>query len=146
MSTYHDILVALDNLEYEEQLQIAVYIMRNLGEAIRPEEEEVPESFRKTLPRLGDLYHEDFVRPGDVVYLLPKKTKSFRDQFAVLVDENRVRFQEELMSINEWARRVYDYKGVNIYKYVMHERENCTLGELRERYIKQFGLKDVAEE
>jgi len=139
MITYQDILIALDNLEYEEQLQIAMYILRNLSEAMMPDEEEVPENFRKTLPRLADLFDKSYVQSGHVVYLLPKKTKRFREQFAVLVDENKVRYIDEIMSINEWARRVYEYKGVNIYKYVMHERQNRTLWSNENRFIEYVG-------
>jgi hypothetical protein len=52
---------------------------------------------------------------------------------------SRVAYQGETMSINEWAKQITGWKGVNIYEWVVVKRQGRTLDELRQAYVDENG-------
>lgn len=141
-SPFEQILMLLDELEYDEQLRLISFVSERLRDAFKVEPEEAePERFRQKLPRLPKMFRAGFVRPGDVVYFRDSKGKIHKDKSATLVSGYEVRYGDDTMPINDWARLVSDWKGVRIYDYVILARENRTLGSIHDDYIRQYGYE-----
>ncbi|GEM_PF-1467408 len=47
------------------------------------------------------------------------------------------------MPINDWARGVRNWPSINIYEYVVVERNNLTLGQIRQQYMKTHNIDQL---
>lgn len=90
-------------------------------------------------PRLRNLIEWGLVKPGeDKVYVLGRP-----DEPALLLDAYSVAYRGEKMPINDWARGVRNWPSINIYEYVVVERNNLTLGQIRQQYMKTHNIDQL---
>ena len=134
---YQQIIVMLNYLSPAELValmeQITLRLKSHLGEPIPVEDEPEDHSPRRYLPRLPQMIEWGLVVPlEDKLYI-----HNFPDKPALLLDASRVAYQGNTMSINDWAKRVTTWKAVNIYEWVVVERVDQTLDELRRAYINE---------
>ena len=134
-SSYQKVLSLLDQLTAQELIslleQITVQLkphIISIQEDLIEDQEIIP---RRYLPRLPQMIQWGLVIPiEDTLYI-----KDSPDHPALLLDANRVAYQGETMSINEWAKDITGWKGVNIYEWVVVKRLGRTLDDLRQSYI-----------
>lgn len=132
---YQQAIALLDSLSPEELValmgKIASHLQQHVGEPVMDSDEEVTESGRRYLPRLPQMIQWGLVVPmEDKLYL-----RDAPNQPALLLDASRVAYQGETLSINDWAKHITGWKSVNVYEWVVVERTNTTLDDLRRDYM-----------
>ena len=83
------------------------------------------------LPGMDKLIDEGLVNIGDQLYITLHPDNSI----ATLIDTNKVEFNGEVMSINEWAKKIIGWTAVRTYSYVARVGETETLHQKREKII-----------
>lgn len=132
---FDDIVQALDELSPAELVALMGHISRHLtayvGEVKPTENGDSEESSRRYLPRLPKLIALGLVVPmEDTLYV-----DGYADAPALLLDDKRVAYQGETLTINDWAKQITGWKGVNIYERVFVKRTGTTLDALRRQYL-----------
>ena len=88
---------------------------------------------RKAQPiRVRQLLQAGLIRPGDAIWF-----RGAPDHTATLLSHSDCEFKGRALTINDYARLVSGWKGVNIYDQIVHGATNKTLGELRDRIGKK---------
>ena len=136
---YQRALAALDGLTPAELValleQIALRLQTYVGPLDAEPVEEQDDITRRYLPRLPQMIQWGLVAPmEDTLYL-----RDMPDKPALLLDASRVAYQGETMSINDWAKHVTGWKGVNVYEWVVVKRRGRTLDDLRRAYMEDHG-------
>ncbi|GAB1420583.1 hypothetical protein MASR2M15_06890 [Anaerolineales bacterium] len=130
--TYQQILTLLDSLNEQEKLQIISDITENLRTGqpfIEETEEEEPERKKPTyLPRMAQLLGWGVIEVGDRLHI-----KGYEDKPAMLLNKNEVAYDGHKMRINDWAKYITGWKAIRIYDWIIVERANSLLGELRKQ-------------
>lgn len=91
---------------------------------------------RVSLPRIGQLYDWGAVRAGDQLHVLGHES-----QQATLIGPKTVEYRGQRMSIYAWGKLISSWKGMNIYKFVVVEREGRTLGDIRHEEMLARGME-----
>ena len=93
----------------------------------------IMESARK-LPNMQKLIEWGLVNKGDELYLKGLKEESV----AILEDEGHVKFDGEIISLNQWYLKIYGRRiAVNFYKEIYLVLSNDSLDNIRKEFIKQ---------
>lgn len=86
-----------------------------------------------SLPGMDRLIDEGLVNIGDQLYITLHPDNSI----ATLIDTYKVEFNGEVMSINDWAKRITGWKAVRMYAYVARVGETETLHQKRNKLIEE---------
>jgi uncharacterized protein with ParB-like and HNH nuclease domain len=92
-------------------------------------------SIEGRLPNMEQLIDADEVHIGDQLYITLKPDTSV----ATLIDSNKVQFNNEVMTLNQWGCKVLGWSAVRIYVYTAIVGETETLQDKREKIV--AGLK-----
>ena len=94
----------------------------------RPDEavEEKADTPRIYIPRLNQLMKWGALQAGDTLYVKGIETES-----AMLISANTVDYKGQQLAVQTWAKNVTGWKAVNIYMWVILERERRLLWEVR---------------
>ena len=87
-------------------------------------------SVRENLPRMPQLFEWKVIKPGDQVYI-----KIHPSEGAEVIDEKSVKYKGELLSYNEWGKKVTGWSVINIYEWLILKDSNKSLAELRSETI-----------
>lgn len=136
---YNQILTLIDSLSNDDKLQLITDITENLRTG-KPFIEEVDDedNERKSpayLPRMADLLEWGVVEVGDRLHV-----KDYPNEPGMLLNKNEVAYDGHRMRINDWAKQVPGWKAIAIYRYVIVERVNQTLGEIRKQAMIERGM------
>jgi hypothetical protein len=93
---------------------------------------------RTYLPRMDKLFEWGLIKPGIRI-----KIRNFDDSEAETVDENKVRFQGEMMSYNQWGQKVTGWSSINIYEWTVIPEKDKTLDELRTEKMEELESQEV---
>lgn len=130
--TYQQILTLLDSLNEQEKLQIIADITENLRTGqpfIEETEEEEPERKKPAyLPRMAQLLEWGVIEVGDRLHI-----KGYENKPAMLLNKNEVVYDGRKTRINDWAKHVTGWKAIRIYDWVIVERTDSLLGEIRKQ-------------
>lgn len=83
------------------------------------------------LPNMEKLIDEGLVSIGDELYI----TTNPENSIAKLIDTNKVEFNSEVLTLNEWGKRVTGWSAIRIYAYAAKVGETETLHQKREKHI-----------
>lgn len=81
---------------------------------------------RKYLPRMNKLFEWSIIKAGDIVEI-----KNYPDSEAQVIDLQKVKYKDEVMSFNRWGEKITEWSSVNIYEWTILKGSNKTLHELR---------------
>lgn len=95
---------------------------------------------KTSLPRMPKLFEWGIIKKGDNVFI--KRSTVIEDSKAVVVDENTVKFNNRLISFNEWGQTVTGWSSIQIYKFVTVNESQETLHDLRMRKLEEISDKD----
>ena len=84
------------------------------------------------LPNMDRLIDEGLVNIGDELYI----TTDPNNSIAKLIDTNKVEYNSEVMTLNEWGCKVTGWSAIRIYVYAAKVGETETLHRKREKLIK----------
>ena len=87
------------------------------------------------MPRICKLVDWGAVKIGDTLHV-----RNHRDQPATLVSRTAVEFNGERMSAWKWATQVTGWEAISIYGWVILERENRLLWEVRRDAMLERGI------
>lgn len=91
---------------------------------------------KTTLPRMSKLFEWGIVKKGDNVYI--KRTTVLEDSKATVVDENSVKYNNKVISFNEWGQTVTGWSSIQIYKFVTVNDSLETIHELRMKKLEEI--------
>ncbi len=83
------------------------------------------------LPNMERLIDEGLVNIGDNLYITLKPEIST----AKLIDTNKVEYNSEVMTLNQWGCLITGWTSIRIYEYVCIVGETETLQDKREKLI-----------
>ena len=83
------------------------------------------------LPNMERLIDEGLVNIGDELYIILDPLNSV----AKLIDTNKVEFNSEVLTLNDWGKKVTGWSAIRIYAYAAKVGETETLHQKRERLI-----------
>jgi hypothetical protein len=81
---------------------------------------------RKYLPRMNKLFEWDIIKSGDIVEI-----KNYPNSEAEVIDIQKVKYKDEVMSFNRWGEKITEWSSVNIYEWTILKQSNKTLHQLR---------------
>jgi hypothetical protein len=140
-STYKNIIKDINDLTSAEMVSLLAVIAQRLRDVVGvPDVEdgdEGQEGLRRYLPRLPQMIEWQLVRPTeDKLYV-----RDMPDKPALLIDGSYVAYNGERMTINDWGKLLTGWKGFNIYEWVIVERTEQTLDEMRHEYMNDHGFE-----
>lgn len=91
------------------------------------------------LPRVPELVVAGVLKHGDLLFVQGHEGRTAR-----LVDESRVEFEGETISINSWAQKVTGWRSVNVYREVALVSTRQTLDALRNQALAVRTTSDPA--
>ena len=83
------------------------------------------------LPNMEKLIDEGLVNIGDELYITTDPSNSV----AKLIDTNKVEFNNEVLTLNDWGKKVTGWSAIRIYAYAAKVGETETLHQKREKLI-----------
>lgn len=92
---------------------------------------------RAALPKMPELFAWGLVKSGDQVFI-----SKFPAEKAKIIDTNTVDYAGQQMGFNIWAKKVTGWSAVNIYEWVMLEKAQKTLDQLRRERLEQEAVKE----
>lgn len=95
---------------------------------------------KTALPRMPKLFEWGIIKKGDNVFI--KRSTVIEESKAVVVDENTVKYNNKLISFNEWGQTVTGWSSIQIYKFVTVNDSLETLHDLRMRKLEEISDKD----
>lgn len=84
---------------------------------------------RRVLPRIDAMLEWGIVKEGDII------GAKDREDEGVLQNSGKVKVAEELLSLQEWLKRVYGWSSVRTYSLAIHKATGKTLSQIREEYM-----------
>ncbi len=88
-------------------------------------------SIKGKLPNMEQLIDSDMVHIGDQLYITLKPDSSV----ATLIDTNKVQFNNEVLTLNQWGCKVLGWSAIRIYAYTALVGESETLQDKREKLL-----------
>jgi hypothetical protein len=136
---YKQALAILDKLTPSELAALMGAISQRLqgvvGGVEEDEQADSNDASRQYLPRLPQMIEWGVIVPmEDKLYV-----QGHEDQPALFLDAYRVAFNGEPKPINDWAKQITGWKAVNIYEWVIVQREGHTLDQIRRDYMSEHG-------
>ena len=58
-------------------------------------------------------------------------------QEAQLQANGQVKIENDIMSLQQWLKKVFNWSSVETYKFSVHKKTGKTLSELRQEYMEQ---------
>lgn len=140
-SAYQQVIALLEKLTPAELAALMGAISQRLqGVVGGVEDEDIDENeetSRRYLPRLPQMIEWGVIVPmEDKLYV-----QGHDDRPGLLLDAYRVAYNGEPMPINDWAKHITGWKAVNIYEWVVVQREGTTLDELRRAYMNEHDIE-----
>ena len=87
---------------------------------------------RKILPKIDTLIEWGIVKPGDILVAAPNKNNE-----VILQKDGNIKTKEnEILSIQQWLKKITGWSAVETYKFTIHKKTDRTLSDLREEYMK----------
>ena len=83
------------------------------------------------LPNMEKLIDEGVVNIGDDLYITTDPSNSV----AKLIDTNKVEFNNEVLTLNDWGKKVTGWSAIRIYAYAAKVGETETLHQKREKLM-----------
>lgn len=87
-----------------------------------------------SLPKMQRLFDEQCISQGDLICI--RRGFNKEENIAEIIDSKYVKYKNEVLTINEWAKAVTGWGVVNIYENTILLKEGKTLHEIR------LGLED----
>lgn len=84
---------------------------------------------RRTLPKINDMLTWGIVSAGDII------CAKDHDEEAVLQADGSVDVRGDLMSLQQWLKRVFGWSAVETYAFSVDKKTGKTLKELRKEYM-----------
>ena len=101
------------------------------------EDEDEATTKRKStqLPKMDWLIDQGIINIGDEVYLI-----NHPEEIAVIEDSRNVRYNDQLMSFNQFGCELTGWKAIQIYAFMKKVGGDKTLSKLREEKMKELGM------
>ena len=101
------------------------------------EDEDEATTKRKStqLPKMDWLIEHGIINIGDEVYLI-----NHPEEIAVIEDSRNVRYNDQLMSFNQFGCELTGWKAIQIYAFMKKVGGDKTLSKLREEKMKELGM------
>ena len=101
------------------------------------EDEDEATTKRKStqLPKMDWLIDQGIINIGDEVYLI-----NHPEEIAVIEDSRNVRYNDQLMSFNQFGCELTGWKDIQIYAFMKKVGGDKTLSKLREEKMKELGM------
>lgn len=93
---------------------------------------------RRQLPKIDSLLKWKVVEPGDV--LIAKYSNPVAK--AILQESGEVKVGNEIMTIQSWLKKVYNWSSVETYAFSIQEKSNRTLADLRAEYMEKMAKEE----
>lgn len=102
------------------------------GKQIYPTLEDKTITKRETtsLPKMSWLMKQGIIKKGDKVYITNKPKEK-----AIVIDSNTVKYKGEVMSFNDFGKKITGWKAIQIYTCMKIEGNDKTLDELRRKAL-----------
>lgn len=88
-------------------------------------------SIESRLPNMNQLIDSEAVHIGDQLYIKVKPETSI----ATLIEPDKVQFNNEVMTLNQWGCKVTGWSTIRIYAYMAIVGESETLQDKREKIV-----------
>lgn len=92
---------------------------------------------KRSLPRMKQLLDWQIICPNQTIFI-----KNAKNSDAKVVDEHTVNFQGEIMSYNEWGKRVTGWSAMSVYEWIVISGQTKTLHELRLEKLEELGANN----
>ena len=86
---------------------------------------------RRSLPKIDALIEWGVVNEGDII------VAKGCTQEAQLQANGQVKIENDIMSLQQWLKKVFNWSSVETYKFSVHKKTGKTLSELRQEYMEQ---------
>jgi hypothetical protein len=96
---------------------------------------------RASLPRMKKLIEWGIIKIGDVVELV-----NHNNSDAQVVDHKTVRYQDQIMSFNDWGTGITGWSSICIYDWAKKKNDNMTLSELRREKMEEIDRSQEYDE
>jgi hypothetical protein len=93
---------------------------------------------RENLPRMPKLFEWGLVKAGDRIYIL-----NHRSDEAEVIDQTSVKYNDQLMTYNDWGQQVTGWSSINIYEWSYLVSSDKSLDESRREKMEALAGQPV---
>ncbi len=90
---------------------------------------------RRKLPNMRWLIEQNVLHIGDIVYLI-----NHPNEKATVVDEKYVKYNNEILTFNQFGCKITGWKTIQIYSWMKIEGGTETLSQLREKKMRELQM------
>lgn len=90
---------------------------------------------RRKLPNMRWLIEQNVLHIGDIVYLI-----NHPNEKATVVDEKYVKYNNEILTFNQFGCKITGWKTIQIYSWMKIEGSTETLSQLREKKMRELQM------
>lgn len=105
-------------------------IIEQPNEWIKEAKQKNSQRKRRTLPNIKDMLSWGVVTAGDILY-----AKGYEECEATLLDNGHVMYNESELSLQEWLKKLTNWKSVKTYRYIILKKNGRSLSSIRKEYM-----------